>query len=68
MSHEEIKIEVGESGERSKEHEDEEEGEEPDASSSSDDLEQSVVYSQGGRVFDQPHRAVYGIKKAKNIF
>lgn len=35
---------------------------------SEDDLEQSVVYSAGGNIFDQPHRAVYGIKKAKNMF
>jgi hypothetical protein len=33
--------------------------------SEDDEQEQSVVYSTGGNVFDQPHRAVYGIKKAK---
>jgi hypothetical protein len=37
-------------------------------SSEEDEMEQSVVYSTGGNIFDQPHRAVYGIKKAKNMF
>ena len=38
------------------------------SSESEDDLEHSVVYSTGGNIFDQPHRAVYGIKKAQNMF
>ena len=33
-----------------------------------DDEEDSVVYSAGGRVFDQPQKGVYGIKPVKDAF
>jgi len=29
---------------------------------------QSVVFGAAGEIFDEPKKAVYGIKKAKNVF
>lgn len=61
VSHEEVKVQLDED-----DHEEEEAS--PQESEDEDEMEQSVVYSSGGNIYDQPHRAVYGIKKAKNMF
>ena len=62
VSPEDVKLEITED-QNGDDEEDPYEGHK--SAESEDDQEQSVVYSTGGNVFDQPHRAVYGIKKAE---